>query len=360
MFYHICNALREHSGFFNVFRYQTFRAMFAFLLTFAVVLFFEKRFIRWFSAKYLGQPIREDGPQSHLSKKGTPTMGGLVVVVTIIINTLLLADLTNLYIWSILIVTGGYGYLGFVDDYKKVKVQNSKGVSARVKLLWQFAVAIFVSVLLYSFGEESLRSLTVPFFKNLEIPLGIWFIPFATLVIVGSSNAVNLTDGLDGLVIGPVMTVAITYGIFSYVSGNEHLAAYLNIAYIKGLGELSVFAAAIIAGGLSFLWFNSFPAQVFMGDVGALALGGALGMLAVLSKQELLLVISGAVFVVEALSVIIQVSYFKYSGGKRFFKMAPIHHHFELNGVAEPKIIVRCWIISIVLAVISIATLKLR
>lgn len=360
MLYHLCNALREYSGIFNVFRYQTFRAMFAFLLTFAVVLVFEKRFISWFSAKFLGQPIRDDGPKAHLSKKGTPTMGGLVVVIAIILSTFLLADLVNLYVWCIIGITVGYAVLGFVDDYRKVKVQNSDGVSVGAKLFWQFGLAFFFVTVLYLLGDKSLPSLTVPFLKTHEIPLGLWFIPFATLVIVGSSNAVNLTDGLDGLVIGPVMTVALTYGIFSYVSGNEHVANYLNIPHIEGLGELAIFAAAIIAGGLSFLWFNSFPAQVFMGDVGALALGGAIGMMAVVTKQELLLLISGAVFVVEAMSVIIQVGYFKYSGGKRIFKMAPLHHHFELKGMAEPKIIVRCWIISIVLAVLSIATLKLR
>ncbi len=360
MLYHLFYALREHSGIFNVFRYQTFRAMFAFLLTFTVVLISEKRFIQFFSTKFLGQPIRDDGPQTHLSKKGTPTMGGLVVVITIIICVLLLADLTNLYVWCTVGITAGYGFLGYVDDYKKIKVQNSRGISALLKISWQFAIALFFVLILYFFGDKSLSVLTVPFLKHFELPLGLWFIPFATLVIVGSSNAVNLTDGLDGLVIGPVMTVAFTYGVFSYVSGNEVVAGYLNIPYLVGLGELSIIAAAIIAGGLSFLWFNSFPAQVFMGDVGALALGGALGMFAVTTKQELLLVFSGGIFVVEALSVIIQVAYFKFSGGKRVFKMAPIHHHFELNGMAEPKIIVRCWIISIVLAIISLSTLKLR
>ncbi|MBP9837826.1 MAG: phospho-N-acetylmuramoyl-pentapeptide-transferase [Proteobacteria bacterium] len=359
MLYHIFNALRENYSFLNVFRYQTFRSMFAFILTFFLVLVLERHFISWFSQKYLGQPIREDGPQSHLSKKGTPTMGGIVVVLVVLIVTFLFSDLLNIYVWCIMGITAGYAGLGFADDYFKVKVQNSKGVSAKTKLSWQFGLAVFFSVVIYFFGNPSLLSLTVPFVKNTEIHLGILFIPFATLVIVGSSNAVNLTDGLDGLVIGPVMTVALTYGVLAYLSGNENISQYLNITHIAGLGELAIFAAAVIAGGLSFLWFNSFPAQVFMGDVGALALGGAIGMIAVLTKQEILLIICGGVFVIEALSVIAQVLSFKLTG-KRIFKMAPIHHHFELKGIAEPKIIVRCWIISIVLAVIALSSLKIR
>jgi phospho-N-acetylmuramoyl-pentapeptide-transferase len=359
MLYHICNALREHSGIFNVVRYLTFRSMLAFFLTIALVLILEPRFIRWFRVKYLGQPIRDDGPQSHLSKKGTPTMGGLVVVLAVVLSTFLLCDLTNLYVWSTLGLTLGYAGLGFADDFLKVSKQNTKGVSARTKLAWQFGLAFFFVLILFLFAEGFSSQVTVPVFKNIVVDLGWWFIPFAAVVIVGCSNAVNLTDGLDGLVIGPVMTVAFAYGIFAYVSGNAKIAEYLQIAYVSGAGDLSIFAAAVVAGGLGFLWFNSFPAQVFMGDVGALALGGALGMLSIVTKQELILLLAGGVFVTEALSVILQVISFKLTG-KRILRMAPLHHHFELNGMSEPKIIVRCWIISIVLAILSLATLKLR
>ncbi len=359
MLYHLFNALRDQSGIFNVFRYQTFRSMAAFFLSITIVLILEPRFIDWFRVRYLGQPIRSDGPQSHLSKKGTPTMGGLVVVLAVVVSTFLLADLVNIHVWCVLGLTVSYAALGFADDFKKVTVQNSKGVSARMKLAWQFGLAAFFLLVMYFFASSFDTSVAIPMFKNLRFDLGFWFIPFAALVVVGCSNAVNLTDGLDGLVIGPVMTVAFAYGVFSYVSGNALIAEYLQIPFVSGAGELSIFAASIVAGGLGFLWFNSFPAQVFMGDVGALALGGALGMLAVVTKQELILAVAGGVFVLEALSVIAQVISFKLTG-KRILKMAPLHHHFELNGLSEPKIIVRCWIISIVLAVISLATLKLR
>lgn len=359
MIYHLFYWLRDESGFFNVFRYQTFRAMAAFILSISLVLFLQPRFIRWFREKQLGQPIRDDGPQTHFSKKGTPTMGGLVVVLAVVVSTILLCDLTNLYVWAVVGITLCYAGLGFLDDYRKIVQKNPKGVSARLKLRWQLGGAAFFILMLFFFAEGFHSDLGVPFYKNLEIQLGYFFIPFAVLVIVGTSNAVNLTDGLDGLVIGPVMTVAFAYGIFAYVGGNLKIAEYLQIGYVSGAGELAIFCAAMIGGGLGFLWFNSFPAQVFMGDVGALALGGAIGMLAVITKQELLLVLAGGIFVVEAVSVILQVGSFKMTG-KRIFKMAPIHHHFELKGMSEPKIIVRAWIISIVLAVLSLATLKLR
>ena len=359
MLYHLFNSLRDESPFFNLFRYLTFRSIAAFTLTFVFVLLLQPRFIRWFQEKYIGQPIRDDGPQTHLKKKGTPTMGGLVVVIAIVLSTFLFADLTNIYVWCVLGVTVGYGVLGYMDDFLKVSKQNSKGVRARTKLVWQFGIAIFVVCALIVFVDDFSTSISVPLFKNWNYDPGLWFIPFAVLVIVGCSNAVNLTDGLDGLVIGPVMTVAFTYGVFAYASGNTNIAEYLQISYVKGAGDLAIFAAAMVAGGLGFLWFNSFPAQVFMGDVGALALGGAIGILAVITKQELVLLIAGAVFVVEALSVIAQVASFKLTG-KRIFKMAPLHHHFEMNGIPEPKIIVRCWIISIVLAIVALATLKLR
>ncbi len=358
MLYHLLYFFREEFTGLNVFRYLTFRSMSAFLLTLILVLILEPRFIRWYRTKLLGQPIRDDGPQTHLSKKGTPTMGGVVLVLAIAVSTFLFADLTNIYIWATLGLMLSYAGLGLADDYLKVKVQNSKGVSARMKLRVQFGVALFFVLVLF-FTPGFSTAVTVPLFKHATFDLGWWFIPFAVLIVVGSSNAVNLTDGLDGLVIGPTMTVAFAYGVFAYVTGNVKIAEYLQIAHVGGAGELSIFAAAIVAGGLGFLWFNAFPAQVFMGDVGALALGGAIGMLALITKQELILVLAGGVFVVEALSVILQVASFKLRG-KRIFKMAPIHHHFELKGMAEPKIIVRCWIISIVLAILALSTLKLR
>jgi phospho-N-acetylmuramoyl-pentapeptide-transferase len=285
-------------------------------------------------------------------------MGGVMILAAIIIPTLLWADLTNAYIWVALFITIGYGAIGFVDDYKKVVKKDTKGLSARQKLFWQVLLAGAVAVFLFlkpGFSEQ----LYFPFFKNFHPDLGIWFIPFAALVIVGASNAVNLTDGLDGLAIGPVTINAATYMLFAYVAGHATLSAYLQIPRVVGAGELAVLCGAMVGAGLGFLWFNSYPAEVFMGDVGSLSLGGTLGIVAILTKQELLLVIVGGVFVVEALSVIFQVGSYKYRG-KRIFRMAPIHHHFELKGVAEPKIIVRFWIITIILALMAISTLKMR
>ncbi len=359
MLYHLFYPLREHFSAFNVLRYLTFRSISAFFLTLLLVLILQPRFIRWFREHQLGQPIRDDGPQTHLGKQGTPTMGGLVIVTSVVLSTLMFADLLNIFVWLTVGLTVGYGVLGFMDDYKKVRIKNSKGVSARMKLLWQFGLAAFFVMVLVFFAPGFSTCVEVPFLKNYRLDLGYWFIPFAVLVIVGCSNAVNLTDGLDGLVIGPVMTVSFAYGVFAYVTGNAKIAEYLQITHIAGTGDLAIFAAAMVAGGLGFLWFNSFPAQVFMGDVGSLALGGALGMLAVVTKQELVLVLAGGIFVLEALSVIAQVASFKLTG-RRVLRMAPLHHHFELKGMAEPKIIVRCWIISIVLAILAIATLKLR
>ncbi|MCC6933399.1 MAG: phospho-N-acetylmuramoyl-pentapeptide-transferase [Deltaproteobacteria bacterium] len=358
MLYHFLYQLHEHFAPFHVLKYLTFRSFAAFVLALIISLALQPVFIRWFRKNHMGQPIRDDGPQTHLVKQGTPTMGGVIIVLAILVATLLFADLSNVYIWYILAVTSGYGALGFVDDFKKVRVKNSKGVRAKTKLFWQFFIATVVIVLLVVVSHFS-TVISVPFFKNATIDLGLWFIPLAVLIIVGCSNAVNLTDGLDGLVTGPIMTVAFAYGVFAYVAGHAKLADYLQIPYVAGSGELAIFAAAIIAGGLGFLWYNTFPASVFMGDVGALAIGGALGMLAILTKQELLLVVAGGVFVVEALSVIAQVFSFKYFG-KRVLKMAPLHHHFELQGLAEPKIIVRIWIVSFVLALLALATLKLR
>lgn len=360
MLYHLLYPLRDSVKIFNVLGYLTFRSMLAFFLAITLVLVLQPRFIQWFRVKKLGQPIRDDGPQSHLSKQGTPTMGGLVVVLAVLLSTLMFADLSNAYVWVTVGLTLSYGILGFLDDYRKVNKKSSKGVSARTKFLWQVAIAAGFIELLRHFAPGFSTVITVPFFKNVMIDLG-WagFLPFATFVIVGTANAVNLTDGLDGLVIGPIMTTAFAYGIFAYAAGNAKIAEYLQISYISGAGDLAIFAAAVVAGGLGFLWFNAFPAQIFMGDVGSLAFGAALGVVAVLTKQELVLIIAGGVFVLECLSVIAQVASFKLTG-KRVFRMAPLHHHFELKGLAEPKIIVRCWIISIVLAILSIATLKLR
>lgn len=358
MLYKLLISNIDFFSFLNVFRYQTFRAMLAFLITFILVLIFQPWYIKKVRKnKLANQPIREDGPKAHLTKVGTPTMGGLIVVASVTFSTLLLADIYNKYVLSTLFVMLAYAGIGFVDDFRKIKYQNSKGLSGPAKLMWQSLTIILVSGFLYSESYSTL--LTFPFFKNLVIDLGVLFIPFCVLVVVGASNAVNLTDGLDGLAIGPIMTVAATYAIFAYVTGHKNIAEYLQLTHISGIGEVSIILSAIIAGGLGFLWYNTFPAEVFMGDLGALALGGTLGFVAVLVKQELLLVIAGGIFVIEAVSVMIQRYYYKLTK-KRFFRMAPIHHHFELKGWAEPKIIVRFWIISIVLALIALTTLKLR
>jgi len=305
-----------------------------------------------------GQPIRDDGPKDHFSKKGTPTMGGLVMIVAIIISTLLFCDLTNKYVWLSVGVMSAYAYLGFIDDWKKIKKQDSyQGLTERQKLIWQIIIASVAAVVLSSTGFPT--SLGVPFLKDIIVPLGIFFVPFAVLVIVGTSNAVNLTDGLDGLAIGPIITVALTYVGFCYITGHAELAKYLWVQHISGLGETSIILASVLGAGLGFLWYNTYPAQVFMGDTGALALGSLLGLVAVFSKQELVLVVAGGIFVVEALSVLIQRYSYKLRK-KRVFKMAPLHHHFELGGWPEPKIIVRFWIISLILAILSLSTLKLR
>lgn len=358
MLYHLLYGLHSEFGWLNVFRYLTFRAMLAFLIAFVLVLVFQPVFIRKLQRSgHKGQPIRDDGPKSHESKQGTPTMGGLVVILAVIVSTLLLADLTNMYIWITLAVMSAFAALGFVDDRRKVFLQDTAGLSGKAKLFWQttFSILAAVALMQMDFSTE----LRFPFFKEYTYELSFLFIAFVILVVVGTSNAVNLTDGLDGLAIGPVMTVSVTYGIFAYLGGHARLADYLAIPYTPGVGELTVILSAMFAAGLGFLWYNTFPAQVFMGDIGALSLGGTLGFIAVLVKQELILVVAGGIFVMEAVSVIIQRYSFKLTG-KRVFRMAPIHHHFELKGWAEPKIIVRFWIISIVLALLSLTTLKLR
>lgn len=358
MLYHIFYPLATNVKLFNIFKYLTFRTIYSMITALVVCFVLGPWIIRKLESLQARQVIRTDGPESHLQKQGTPTMGGVMILAAIIIPTLLWADLTNQYIWITLFITVGYGLIGFVDDYKKVVEKNPKGLSPRQKMFWQVLMAGSVAVFLFikpGFNEE----LYFPFFKNFHPDLWIWFIPFATLVIVGASNAVNLTDGLDGLAIGPVAINAATYMLFAYVAGHATLSAYLQIPRVVGAGELAIVCGAMVGAGLGFLWYNSYPAEVFMGDVGSLSLGGALGTIAVLTKQEILLVIVGGVFVVEALSVIFQVGSYKYRG-KRIFRMAPIHHHFELKGVAEPKIIVRFWIITIILALVAISTLKMR
>ncbi len=358
MLYHIFYPLATNIKLFNIFKYLTFRTIYAMITALVVCFILGPWVIRKLESLQARQVIRTDGPESHLQKQGTPTMGGVIILAAIVIPTLLWADLTNQYIWITLFITIGYGVIGFVDDYRKVVEKNTKGLSARQKMFWQILLAGMVGVFLFlkpGFSEQ----LYFPLFKNFHPDLWIWFIPFATLVIVGASNAVNLTDGLDGLAIGPVTINAATYMLFSYIAGHATLSAYLQIPRVVGAGELAVLCGAMVGAGLGFLWYNSYPAEVFMGDVGSLSLGGTLGTIAILTKQEILLVIVGGIFVVEALSVIFQVGSYKYRG-KRIFRMAPIHHHFELKGVAEPKIIVRFWIISIILALVAISTLKMR
>ncbi len=358
MLYYLLFPLHTTYSGFNVFRYITFRAAMAALMALVISFLVGPYLIRSLMAKQIGQQIRDDGPATHSAKAGTPTMGGTLIILALFLSTLLLADIANPYILLALFVTVGFGVIGFVDDFLKLKRRSSKGLSARTKLLLQFAVAFVVSLLLYLYPRFS-TELGIPFVKTIRPDLGIWYIPFAMLVIVGASNAVNLTDGLDGLAIGPVMIGAGTYALIAYVTGHLKLAEYLQIPYVAGVGEVSVFCAAVVAAGLGFLWFNAYPAQMFMGDVGSLALGAALGIVALMTKNEILLVIVGGVFVLEALSVIFQVVSFKFRR-KRVFLMAPIHHHYELKGWPEPQIIVRFWIISFICAVVALSTLKLR
>ena len=359
MLYHLLYPLRTVFGGFNVFRYITFRSIFAILTALIISMVVGGWFIRKLREMQIGQYIREDGPQSHHNKSGTPTMGGLMIIFATLIATLLWAELNNAYIWLLALVTLGFGLIGFFDDYLKVIKKQNRGLSGRAKLVTQTLVALVPAVWFYMSPGFS-TTLTVPFFKQLQPNLGFMFVPFAIFVIVGTANAVNLTDGLDGLAIGPVTIAAVFYMIFCYLAGNVKIAAYLQIPYVRGVGELSIYLGALVGAGVGFLWFNAYPAQVFMGDVGALALGGALGTVALAAKQEILLAIVGGLFVVEALSVILQVSFFKVSNGRRIFRMAPLHHHFELKGWPEPKVIVRFWIIAIILGLLSLSALKLR
>jgi len=359
LLYHLLYPLHETYSYFNVFRYITFRTIYAAITALFICFVLGPWLIRKLETLKIGQPIREDGPDSHLAKKGTPTMGGILIIFASVLATLLWANLTNALIWLIVMVTVGFGIIGFMDDYQKLTAGNSKGISARKRLGLEFLIALFVSIVLFIRPDFS-SAVTIPFFKTMLPNLGLAYILFSTFVIVGTANAVNLTDGLDGLAIGPATICFLTYLLFAYFAGNIRIAGYLQIPYVPGTGELSVFCGAMSGACLGFLWFNTYPAQVFMGDVGSLSLGSALGSLAIMTKQELLLAIVGGVFVLEAISVIFQVGYFRLSNGRRIFRMAPIHHHFELKGWAEPKVIVRFWIISILLALLAISTLKLR
>lgn len=359
MIYHLLLPWAEQYGVLNVVRYITFRAVCAAVLALVLSFLFGPRLIRVLRAGQIRQTVSEFAPEGHAAKGGTPTMGGVLILFSLLASSLLMADVTNGYVAITLFVTMGFGLVGFVDDYQKVTAAKNAGLSARTKLGGQFAFALFGMTALYLRPDFD-PQLSVPFFKELRLDLGLLYIPFGSLVIVGASNAVNLTDGLDGLAIGPVMTTAATYAILSYCAGHAVIASYLLIPHIPGAGELAIVCAAVATAGLGFLWFNTYPAQMFMGDVGSLALGAALGMIAVVSKNELILVVAGGVFVVEALSVIIQIGSIKLRDGKRVFRMAPIHHHFELKGWPEPLIIVRCWIISILCALVTLSTLKLR
>ncbi|WP_243544097.1 phospho-N-acetylmuramoyl-pentapeptide-transferase [Pseudodesulfovibrio tunisiensis] len=358
MIYNLLYPLSTEIGVFNVFRYITFRSVWALLTALLISIVFGPAMIRWLRRIKCGQYIQEDGP-AHQAKAGTPTMGGIMIIASVTISTLLWADLSNPYVWLTMMVFVGFGAVGFADDYLKVVKKRNMGLSAKAKFLGQCAVAAAAIAVLIQEPAYSTQ-LAVPFFKNFQPDLGWAYLPFAMIVLVGASNAVNLTDGLDGLAIGPMVVAMACFAIFIYVSGHAQIATYLAVPNVQGIGEVTVFCGAMVGAGLGFLWFNAHPAQVFMGDVGSLSLGGALGFVAVLAKQELLLAIVGGVFVFETLSVILQVGYFKLTGGKRIFKMAPLHHHFELKGIPESKIIVRFWILSILMALMALSTLKLR
>ncbi len=345
---------------FNVFQYITFRTILSALTALVVSLIFGPWMIRRLSRYQIGQHVRADGPESHLAKAGTPTMGGALILFAVLLSTLLWAQLGNRYVWVVLVATAAFGGIGWLDDYRKLVLRDSAGLKARWKYLLQSIVALGIAFYLYlSADAPVLTELIVPLFKNVAVPLGAFFVVLSYFVIVGASNAVNLTDGLDGLAIMPTVLVAAALGVFAYASGHSVFSDYLGIPHVPGAGELAIFCGALAGAGLGFLWFNTYPAQVFMGDIGALAMGAALGVIAVIVRQELVFFVMGGIFVLEAVSVILQVASFKLTG-KRIFRMAPIHHHFELKGWPEPRVIVRFWIISVVLVLIGLATLKVR
>ena len=360
MLLYLTNYLAQFESGFNVFSYLTMRAILGALTALIISFVIGPRMIASLSKNQVGQPVREDGPSTHLPKAGTPTMGGALILTAIVVSTILWADLENHFIWVVLFVTLAFGVIGYIDDYKKLILQNPAGLSAKKKFIWQSIAALAAGIVLYVLADsEANTALLIPFFKNLSIPLGMFQIFVTYIFIVGFSNAVNLTDGLDGLAIMPTVLVGGALGVFAYVTGNVNFSEYLDIPYVPGTGEVMVFCAALAGAGLGFLWFNTYPAQVFMGDIGALSLGAALGVVAVVVRQEIVLAIMGGVFVVETVSVIIQVASFKLTG-RRVFRMAPLHHHFELKGWAEPKVIVRFWIITVILVLIGLASLKVR
>jgi phospho-N-acetylmuramoyl-pentapeptide-transferase len=361
MLYWITQLIQGQYHGFRVFQYITFRSILAALTALLVGLLCGPMMIRWLQQLQIGQTVRDDGPQSHLSKKGTPTMGGVLILLAITVSSLLWGDLRQPYLWLALFVTLSCGVVGWVDDYRKLVLKNSKGLPGRWKFFWQSVIAIVAVIYLYCNASIPVQTqLTIPFFKNWLIELGPLFPLLAYFVIVGTSNAVNLTDGLDGLAIMPIVMVSGALGVFAYVSSNVVYAHYLSIPYVPNTGELTIFCSAMVGAGLGFLWYNTYPAQIFMGDVGSLSLGAALGIVAIAVRQELVLLIMGGLFVIETLSVILQVGYFKYTGGRRLFRMAPLHHHFELKGWSEPKVIVRFWIITVIFVLCGLATLKLR
>jgi phospho-N-acetylmuramoyl-pentapeptide-transferase len=359
MLYHFLYPLHTQISWLNVFRYITFRSIGAAVTGFLILWLCGPPFIRWLQRRQIGQVVRSDGPESHFSKQGVPTMGGLLILASILFSILLWGNLSSGLVWLLAAIAIFFGGIGAMDDMRKISKGNTKGVSARGKLVLQVAGASMVGLYLLLHPEYD-GTLAIPFFKAFHPDLGWWYVPFAVIVIVGASNAVNLTDGLDGLAAGPVMISGAVYLIFSYAAGNAIVARYLQIPFVPGAGEVAVFCGAMVGACLGFLWFNAYPAEIFMGDVGSLALGGILGAVAIITKQEILLSIVGGIFVMEALSVIIQVGFFKMSGGRRVFLMAPIHHHFEKKGWQEPKVVVRFWIISIILGLLALATLKLR
>lgn len=352
--------LSKYLHFFHVFQYLTLRAILGTLTALIMSLLLGPVIIRKLSLHHFGQVIRDDGPRSHFSKAGTPTMGGTLIIITVLLSTLLWSDLSNHYVWLVMIVTLGFGVIGYWDDYRKLILKHSRGMPARQKFLLQSLLGFGAALYLYFTAKLPAETqIALPFFKNMFISLGPFFIVFAYLMIVGFSNAVNLTDGLDGLAIMPAVMISIALGVFAYATGNVHHATYLAIPYVPGAGEIVVFCGALVGAGLGFLWFNTYPAQVFMGDVGALALGAALGTIAIIVRQEIVFFLMAGIFVLETVSVILQVGSYKLTG-KRIFKMAPIHHHFELKGWPEPRVIVRFWIITFVLVLCGLATLKLR
>lgn len=362
MLYYLSQILVHKLSYLNVFHYITLRSAGAMFTALLLSIILGDRVISWLSSiQNEGQPIRSDGPESHLKKYGTPTMGGILILASTLSSALLWVDLTNQYILITLFVTYSYGFLGFLDDYKKVSLQNSKGVSGKTKMVWQLITGLVATFAIsVTSGRYEPNALLLPFIKNLSIQLGVFYYIFSTIVITGSSNAVNLTDGLDGLASGIVILVTASLGLICYFIGHISFAEYLHLPYLANSGEVAVLCASIVGATLGFLWFNAPPAQIFMGDVGSLALGGAIGVISIISKQELLLLILGGVFVMEALSVIIQVASFKLRGGKRVFKMAPIHHHYEKSGWSETKVVIRFWILAIIFAIIALSSLKIR